>query len=89
MTKKHLYTTCLSLFNLVFRYHFAQPLMAQTPEVNITGVVTESGTGLPLKQVSISVTSTGKSADTDEKGAFTIAVPNLKAELIINLPGYN
>lgn len=44
--------------------------MAQTPEVNVTGVVTESGTGLPLKQVTISVTSTGTTADTDENGVF-------------------
>ena len=89
MTKKHLYTTCLSLLTLFFAINVAQPLMAQTPEVNISGVVTESGTGLPLNQVTISVSSTGKTAGTDEKGAFTIAVPNLDAELVFNLPGYN
>ena len=89
MTKTYLYTTCLSLLTLFFAIDSTQPLMAQTPEVNITGVVTESGTGLPLKQVTISVSSTGTTADTDEKGAFSIAVPNLEVEIIFNLPGYN
>jgi len=89
MTKTNLYTTCLSLLTLFLAINVTQPLMAQPSEVNITGVVTESGTGLPLKQVTISVSSTGTTADTDEKGAFTIAVPNLQAELIFNLPGYN
>ena len=89
MTKTYLYTTCLSLLTLFFGIDSTQLLMAQTSEVNITGVVTESGTGQPLKQVTISVSSTGTTADTDEKGAFSIAVPNLEAEIIFNLPGYN
>jgi TonB-linked SusC/RagA family outer membrane protein len=89
MTKRNLYSTCLSLITLFFAINLTQPLLAQTPEINIKGVVTESGTGLPLKQVSISVSSTGVTADTDEKGEFSILVPNLEAELIINLPGYN
>ena len=89
MTKRNLYSTCFSLITLFFAINFTQPLLAQTSEINIKGVVTESGTGLPLKQVSISVSSTGLTADTDEKGEFTISVPNLEAEIIVNLPGYN
>jgi len=89
MTKRNLYSTCLSLITLFFAISISQPLLAQTSEINIKGVVTESGTGLPLKQVSISVSSTGVTSDTDEKGEFTIAVPNLQAELNFNLPGYN
>ena len=89
MTKRNLYSTCLSLLTLFFAINLSQPLMAQTPEINVKGVVTESGTGNPLKQVSISVSSTGTTADTDEKGEFTISVPDLEAELTINLPGYN
>ena len=89
MTKKYLYSTCLSLLTLFFAIIVSQPLLAQTSEINISGVVTESGTGLPLKQVTISVSSTGKTADTDQEGAFTISVPNLESELIFNLPGYN
>ena len=89
MTKRNIYSTCLSLITLFFAINISQPLLAQTSETNIKGVVTESGTGLPLKQVTISVSSTGTSADTDEKGEFTIAVPNKEAELIFNLPGYN
>ena len=66
-----------------------KPVMAQEAGVSVKGIVLESGTGLPLKQVSVSVASTGKTADTDEKGSFTITVPDKQAELIINLPGYN
>jgi hypothetical protein len=44
---------------------------------------------MPLRQVLISVSSTGVSTQTDSVGAFTINVPDAKAELIIDLPGYN
>ncbi|KAF0238970.1 MAG: SusC/RagA family TonB-linked outer membrane [Prolixibacteraceae bacterium] len=89
MTKRNFYPTCLFLITLFFAINTSQPLMAQTSEINIKGVVTESGTRLPLKQVSISVSSTGTTAVTDERGEFTISVPNLEVELVINLPGYN
>ncbi len=89
MTKRYSYSTCLSLLTLFFAGIFAQNLEAQTTEVNVKGVVTESGTGLPLQQVSISVSSTGTSSETDEQGAFTISVPDLEAEIIVDLPGYN
>ncbi|MBL7111199.1 MAG: SusC/RagA family TonB-linked outer membrane protein [Bacteroidales bacterium] len=89
MTKKYSYSTCLTLITLFITSMFIHPLLAQTSGVNITGVVTESGTGLPLSQVSVSVSTTGASSETDEQGAFTIAVPDLETELIINLPGYN
>ncbi len=88
MTKKHLYSTCFSIIFLFSVLGLSQPIVAQTSEKNVTGVVTESGTGLPLKQVSVSVSSTGKISETDEKGAFTISVPDLQAEIIFNLPGY-
>jgi hypothetical protein len=88
MTKRYLYPTCLSLIILFFTGFLAQSLLAQTSGVSVKGVVKESGTGLPLQQVSISVSSTGTSASTDEQGAFTIVVPDLQAELIIDLPGY-
>ena len=67
----------------------SQSVWSQNAGVSIKGVVVESGTGLPLKQVSISVASTGTSSETDEKGAFAISVPDKQAELIIDLPGYN
>ncbi|HET6558307.1 MAG TPA: SusC/RagA family TonB-linked outer membrane protein [Prolixibacteraceae bacterium] len=66
-----------------------QSTWAQTPGISVKGIVLESGTGQPLKQVSISVAATGTSSETDESGAFTIVVPNKNAELLINLPGYN
>lgn len=88
MTKRSLYSTCLSLITLLWVIIGAQPVVAQTSELTITGVVTESGTGLPLEQVSVSVASTGNSAKTNEDGEFTIAVPDLHSELIFNYPGY-
>jgi len=65
-----------------------QPVLAQNPGVSIKGVVVESGTGLPLKQVSVSVAATGTTSETDEQGAFMITAPDKQAELIIDLPGY-
>lgn len=88
MTKRYIQSTCLSLVTLFLVLVAAQPLLAQTSEISITGVVSESGTGLPLKQVTVSVASTGTTADTDENGAFSIAVPDLEAELTVYLPGY-
>lgn len=89
MTKRFSYSTCFSLLIFFMACISIQPVWAQNPGVTIKGIVLESGTGLPLKQVSISVASTGTSSETDETGAFTILVPNKQAELLINLPGYN
>ncbi len=89
MTKTNLYTTCLSLLTFFYTISAVQPLLAQTSETKVKGVVTESGTGNPLKQVTISVSSTGTTADSDENGVFEITVPNLETELNFNLPGYN
>ncbi|MCF8380975.1 MAG: SusC/RagA family TonB-linked outer membrane protein [Bacteroidales bacterium] len=88
MTKKYSYTSCLIVLTLFVSGLFTQSLLAQSTEVEISGKIIESGTGLPLNQVSISVTSTGTSSGTNEEGVFTILVPNTEAELIINLPGY-
>lgn len=89
MTKRISYSTYFSILILFIACMNLQPALAQDSGVSVKGIVLESGTGLPLKQVSISVASTGTSSDTDEKGAFTITVPDKQAELIINLPGYN
>ncbi|MCB8995534.1 MAG: SusC/RagA family TonB-linked outer membrane protein [Bacteroidales bacterium] len=89
MTKRFTYLTCLSLLLFIGVTLIPQTLRAQTDEITIKGVVSESGTGLPIEQVSISVSSTGVSASTDSTGAFSIVVPNLQAELIVDLPGYN
>jgi len=89
MTKRFSYSTCLSALIMIIASFLVMPVSAQeTAGVSIKGVVVESGTGLPLKQVSISVSSTGKTAESDEQGAFTIEVPDNQAELIIDLPGY-
>lgn len=89
MTKRFSYSSCFSILILFIACTIAQPVLAQTTGVSIKGIVLESGTGLPLKQVSISVAATGTSSETDEKGAFSIEAPDKQSELIINLPGYN
>jgi TonB-linked SusC/RagA family outer membrane protein len=75
------------IFLLMLTFNL-QNVLAQTAPVTVTGKVLDSGSGLPLKQVSISVASTGVLSETNENGEFSIAVPNLQAELIIELPGY-
>ncbi|MBN2699462.1 MAG: SusC/RagA family TonB-linked outer membrane protein [Bacteroidales bacterium] len=89
MTKNRLFSIRLLLITLFITGLFVTSLKAQTTGREITGVVKESGTGLPLSMVAISVSSTGASTATDEQGAFTISVPDLQAEIIVNLPGYN
>lgn len=88
MTKRYIQSTCLSLITLFYVLFAFQSVSAQTAGENVTGVVTESGSGHPLKQVTVQVASTGTTADTDENGAFTISVPDLNAELLFLLPGY-
>lgn len=88
MTKKYSYSTCLFLMILLFTGIFSQPAWAQDDGVEITGVVTESGTGNPLEMATISVSSTGASSSTDSTGVFTLTVPNLQEQIIVNLPGY-
>ncbi len=61
---------------------------AQSSGVSVNGVVVESATGNPLKQVTISATATGKTADSNEKGEFSLEVPNYQSEITVYLPGY-
>ncbi|MEN8156100.1 MAG: SusC/RagA family TonB-linked outer membrane protein [Bacteroidota bacterium] len=90
MTKRYSISNILFLMIvLLFTGALFQPVNAQASEVEVTGTVVESGSGMPLAQVAIFVTSTGTSSDTDEQGAFTIMVPGLDAEISVNLPGYN
>ena len=89
MINKRIYITCFMLLSLFVLFIGIKQGDAQTPIQTVKGTVVESGTGLPLKQVSISVASTGVLSETDEQGNFTIKVPDLKSELIIDLPGYN
>jgi hypothetical protein len=89
MNKKIPFYTCLIILTLFVWGIGIQKGLAIESGVTVTGKVLESGTGLPLKQVSISVTSTGKVAETNEQGLFSIEVPDKQAELIIDLPGYN
>ncbi len=62
---------------------------AQESGVTVSGKVIESGTNLPMQQVILSVASTGAMTQTNEQGEFTLKVPDLQSELIVNMPGYN
>ena len=89
MTKRQLLSTGFFLVTLLVACISTSPVVAQEPGVEIKGLVTESGTGEPLGQVVVSVSTTGASAVTDEQGLFTITVPDLQVEIILNRPGYN
>lgn len=89
MTKRFRYPTYLFAIILSVFCLSIQNGFAQTPGLVIKGRVFESGSGMPLRQVLVSVSSTGTSTQTDSTGAFTISVPDTKAELILDLPGYN
>jgi TonB-linked SusC/RagA family outer membrane protein len=88
MTKKYSNKVCRFLMIMLISGIISKPLSAQTSDVEVTGVITESGTGQVLDMVAISVASTGASSSTDSTGAFTLGVPNLSAQIIVNLPGY-
>ncbi len=89
MIKRFLTPTCLVIMILLMAGMNIHKGGAQTTDVMISGHVMESGSGLPLKQVLVSVSSTGVSAETDSSGAFSINAPDKNSELIIDLPGYN
>ncbi len=56
--------------------------------LTLRGQVFESGTDMPLKQVTISVSSTGVTSESGEEGKFEITVENLFEEIVMKLPGY-
>jgi len=89
MTKRFSLSTCLQVLIFFIASNIALTGFGQENELSVTGTVLESGTGLPLKQVSISVNSTGVSTETDSLGVFKLSVPDLNAEIIVDLPGYN
>lgn len=63
-------------------------LQAQVNSVEVKGTIVDSDNGKGLEMASVSVASTGVSTSTNEEGKFTIEVPDLKAEIIVNMPGY-
>ena len=73
------------LFSLITGYC---GLFAQEPGFTFSGKVQESGSGLPLNQVVISVVSTGEFTNTDEEGSFTIELPGPEEHIMISYPGY-
>lgn len=88
MIRKIKYIVYSTLIIILVMGFGIQAVKAQSAAYTVKGKVIESGTGNALAQVSISVTSTGVVADTDEKGDFSIEVPGKQSELIVYLPGY-
>ncbi|PJB53012.1 MAG: hypothetical protein CO099_09400, partial [Bdellovibrio sp. CG_4_9_14_3_um_filter_39_7] len=80
-----IYSSLITLCVISFGVH---SVFAQSSGTVVKGLIIESGTGNPLNQVSISVSSTGELAGSDDNGNFSINVPNNQSELIFNLPGY-
>lgn len=57
-------------------------------DIAITGKVVEEATGLPLPGVSVKIKGTTTAGVTDEKGNFTIAVPDAQAVLVFSYLGF-
>jgi len=82
------YIISLAIILLLINLFSSQNVFAQNETVSVSGTVVESGSGLPLKQVSVTIASTGEMAETNDKGEFSIKVLDLNSELIFDLPGY-
>lgn len=54
----------------------------------ITGTVKDATTGIPLVGATIGVKGYSKTTSTDEKGAFTLAVPDKTPALLVSYVGY-
>ena len=54
----------------------------------VTGVVTDSGDGLPLPGVNVTIKGSSTGVSTDANGAFAINIPNDGATLIFSFIGY-
>lgn len=95
-TVKNIFLPCL------FFFAFSNQLLAQetdtvsTTEIvtikratgpKITGMVTDAASGKPLPGINVSVTGYS-AALTDEKGNYTISVPDLRAVVVISGQGY-
>jgi len=89
MIKKFNYITGLAIVVLLMFSFDVQIVLAQSTKISVTGKVIDSGTGLPLKQVSVSVASTGELSETNEKGEFLINAPDFQSEIIFELPEYS
>jgi len=61
---------------------------AQESNFNLSGVVIESGSGEPVKQAVISVTSNGEFTNTDENGEFSLSLPSVDEIITVSYPGY-
>lgn len=57
------------------------------PPIEVRGTITDEN-GKPLLGVSVTVQGTGKGTQTNERGEFTIQVPNSRSVLEISMVGY-
>lgn len=61
----------------------------QENELSVPVQFCESGTGLPLNRFQVQLTPLVFLLETDSLGVFKLSVPDLNAEIIVDLPGYN
>lgn len=64
-------------------------LTAQETGYTLTGKVLEAGSGEPLQQAVVSISSSGEFTTTGDDGAFKIDLPSENEKLLVNLPGYH
>jgi TonB-linked SusC/RagA family outer membrane protein len=83
--KKRKFWLSTGFLILFVSFGFAQDT---TTHITLKGQILESGTGLSLKQVMVSVSATGAIAETDDQGHFEIPVSGLFENIVINRPGY-
>jgi TonB-dependent starch-binding outer membrane protein SusC len=59
-----------------------------TPDQTVTGTVKDASNGKPLSGATISVKGGSQSTSSDDKGAFSIVVPNSSSILVISYVGF-
>jgi TonB-linked SusC/RagA family outer membrane protein len=64
------------------------PQETRVQELTITGKVVEEDTGQPIPGVSVKINGTETTTITDEKGLYTIRVPNAQSVLVFSYIGF-
>ena len=91
MSKSNLLRCCKKIFFAASLCCFLiTNLFAKAPDqaINVSGTVSEAGSGKPLMGATISVKGSTTNTISDANGAFTISVPDNKSMLIVSYVGY-
>ena len=66
-----------SIFNLLY------------PQDQLTGIILDNNSGLPLENVTVFNSDTNQISYSDNKGSFEIILTNPESEIVFFLEGYN